>query len=180
MLEPCETHHYRAGHLLPDRSGLDALSFVASGYLRIFATDSHGERWVRYLVQPGKFLASVDTLLRGTPASERVQCITDCTLLTISKQSLNRLADQPALLLRLQEVTIRILTHIARDRSDMLPMNATERYNHFLNHYPGMIDHVPLGDIASFIGIRQQSLSRIRRQQRDQRILREYPALSQS
>ncbi len=168
ILEDAEVKRYRAGeYLSSEGTQAAAFSFVVSGYLRVYATDAHGKKWTRYLAQPGGFMASTDTLLFGHPAEETIECITDCVLTTISIERYEKLKDEPELRIRLQEVIIRILIDIARERSQLLPMNATERYGYFLRKYPGLIENVPLGDIASYIGIRQQSLSRIRRQRRE-------------
>ena len=41
--------------------------------------------------------------------------------------------------------------------------NATERYLSFLEQFPQLVNRVPLSYIASYLGITQQSLSRIRK-----------------
>ena len=48
-------------------------------------------------------------------------------------------------------------THIAR-----LNLSATERYHRMLEEFPNICNRVNLGYIASFLGLTQQSLSRIR------------------
>lgn len=47
--------------------------------------------------------------------------------------------------------------------SEMLEENATERYNHFLRGQGELLQRISLGDLASYLGITQVSLSRIRR-----------------
>ena len=46
--------------------------------------------------------------------------------------------------------------------SEMLEENAKERYNNFVNNYPTLLQRITLGDLASYIGITQVSVSRIR------------------
>jgi len=43
-------------------------------------------------------------------------------------------------------------------------LSAKERYDSFVTHYPQLMQKIPLGMIATYIGITQQSLSRIRKQ----------------
>jgi len=45
---------------------------------------------------------------------------------------------------------------------NQLQLTALERYNLFLEQYPNIEQHVPNYHIASYLGITQQSLSRIR------------------
>jgi CRP-like cAMP-binding protein len=46
--------------------------------------------------------------------------------------------------------------------SEMLEENATERYNNFVEKNNSLLQRISLGDLASYIGITQVSLSRIR------------------
>ncbi|MGG5505856.1 MULTISPECIES: hypothetical protein [unclassified Myroides] len=45
----------------------------------------------------------------------------------------------------------------------LLNLEAKERYLLFLSHYPGLVNRVPMGMLASYLGITSSSLSRIRR-----------------
>lgn len=40
--------------------------------------------------------------------------------------------------------------------------SAKEKYEKLISHYPDIVQRVPLGDIAAYLGITQESLSRIR------------------
>jgi len=48
-------------------------------------------------------------------------------------------------------------------RSPLVSEDATTRYLSFLEKYPMLINRIPLSYIASYLGITQQSLSRIRK-----------------
>ncbi|MDR2920865.1 MAG: hypothetical protein LBV72_16070 [Tannerella sp.] len=45
----------------------------------------------------------------------------------------------------------------------MQTMSAEKRYNDLIQNYPEVIKRAPLGYIASFLGISQETLSRVRR-----------------
>lgn len=47
---------------------------------------------------------------------------------------------------------------------DMILFSAEERYLKLMRSYPDILQNVPLQYIASYIGIKPESLSRIRRQ----------------
>ena len=53
-------------------------------------------------------------------------------------------------------------TKMTRRISEMLEENATERYNLFVKENNQILQRISLGDLASYLGITQQSLSRIR------------------
>ncbi len=47
----------------------------------------------------------------------------------------------------------------------LLNFIAEERYNHLLKEYPDYIQNIPLQYLASFLGIKQETLSRVRQKQ---------------
>jgi DNA-binding Xre family transcriptional regulator len=51
---------------------------------------------------------------------------------------------------------------MTRRISEMLEENATKRYNQFMKENKAIAQRISLGDLASYLGITQQSLSRIR------------------
>lgn len=97
------------------------------------------------------------------PGFEYVETLEETTAYSLSIEELNKLYKsyidianwmrvlQQENFLRLQDI------HISR-----LNLSAKERYEHFINKYPDISNRVNLGYIASFLGITQQSLSRIR------------------
>lgn len=58
----------------------------------------------------------------------------------------------------LSVATVKMMKRI----SEILEDNATERYNQFVNENSTMLQRISLGDLAKYLGITQQSLSRIR------------------
>lgn len=55
------------------------------------------------------------------------------------------------------------LGKLEKRNKDLVVMSAGQRYFYFCREYPNLRDRVPLKYIASFIGIRPASLSRIRK-----------------
>jgi CRP-like cAMP-binding protein len=53
-------------------------------------------------------------------------------------------------------------TRMMRRISEMLEDNARERYNQFVAENSQILQRISLGDLAKYLGITQQSLSRIR------------------
>lgn len=54
------------------------------------------------------------------------------------------------------------LSRITSYYESLRTKDATERYNELINSYPEILQRIPLGHIASYLGITQVSLSRIR------------------
>ena len=67
-----------------------------------------------------------------------------------------------------KDYTIQILQrHLQEDKirlTDMATLTAEDRYRKFLREKPSIIRHVPLSYVASYLGITQRHLSRLRRE----------------
>ena len=53
---------------------------------------------------------------------------------------------------------------LSDQKTFMIGKDATTKYREFMLRYPHILKRVPLGYIASYLGIKQQSLSRLRKQ----------------
>jgi len=52
---------------------------------------------------------------------------------------------------------------LMRQREFLMNRDAASKYRYFIEHYPHILQRVPLGHVASFLDITQQSLSRLRK-----------------
>jgi CRP-like cAMP-binding protein len=96
--------------------------------------------------------------------SEYLSAITDCKLVVFSKQNWK---DLSATIIGWDSIIQKIITKhhgekIAR-RSELVSQDGTERYLDFIEKFPTLVNRVPLSYIASYLGITQSSLSRIRK-----------------
>lgn len=55
-----------------------------------------------------------------------------------------------------------VFGHLMERITSMRFTTAKEKYNHFLKNYPDIYHRIPLGMVASYLGITQETLSRIR------------------
>jgi CRP-like cAMP-binding protein len=102
--------------------------------------------------------------MNRTIANEYIQAITDCELLQISRDDVDIAANEG---ITQKDYTVQILNkrlEINKQRAfDMANLSAEERYNKFVKENPKIMQNVPLGYIASYLGITQRHLSRLRR-----------------
>jgi CRP/FNR family transcriptional regulator, anaerobic regulatory protein len=141
------------------------LYFVSSGFMRLFYYDSNGEEQTTYFCSSNGFVASFSSLINQTKATENVECISDCELLMVSYADIKTLIHKSEVFktfsLVMFEKAISSATHRA---NDLAMLNAEQRYQKMMKQQPDFIQNVPLQYIASYLGIKPQSLSRIRKQ----------------
>jgi CRP-like cAMP-binding protein len=141
------------------------LYFIDSGFMRLFYYDENGEEQTTFLSSQSGFIASFSSLINQTKATENVECITDCELFKISYVDAKKLVEKSENFKNFFLVMFEKSISSASIRAnDLALLNAEQRYQKMIDQQPHFIQNIPLQYIASYLGIKPQSLSRIRKQ----------------
>jgi CRP/FNR family transcriptional regulator, anaerobic regulatory protein len=141
------------------------LYFVSAGFMRLFYADDNGAEATTYFGTPGDFIASFLSFINGAKAKESVACITDCEILRILKTDLTELISKSDNFKQFSLIIFEQAIGAAEKRAnDLATLNAGQRYRKLMEQQPEILQHIPIQYIASFLGIKPESLSRIRRQ----------------
>lgn len=141
------------------------LFFVLDGVLKITATTDKGTEVIHFFVKENKFCTILYSFLGGDTSRESIVAGVDTELIVFSKQELELVYKQlPYLEGLIQHITQQTLLEKIKVRNSYMGEDATTRYLKFITHQPDLMLRLPLSDIASYLGITQQSLSRIRRE----------------
>lgn len=139
---------------------LKQVGFVLDGILRICYYNNKGEEITKIFLEENHLLFN----LKEVPSTEYIQAATDCQLLVFSNadwiEISNTIIDWESII---QKITNKSLAQKLERVSPLIAQDATTRYLEFLEKYPSLVNRIPLSYIASYIGITQQSLSRIRK-----------------
>jgi CRP-like cAMP-binding protein len=142
--------------------------FLTEGIMRICYYNNKGDEITKYFFDENHFIADLNSLNLGIPAAEYIQAVTDCTYITLSKSTLEELS---MTIIGWDAIVAKITAKGMLDKvnriSPMMADDAKERYLKFLTNFPALANRIPLSYLASYLGITQSSLSRIRRQIRD-------------
>jgi len=138
-------------------------NFIVSGFMRNFHLDEDNNEITTDLNDGPRFFTSYFHFMNRTVSNENLHCITDCALLRISRDDVDATAERS---FTQKDYTIRILQeHLQKDKeriTDMANLTAEARYAKFVKANPNIVRHVPLKYIASYLGITQRHLSRLR------------------
>jgi CRP-like cAMP-binding protein len=141
------------------------LYFINSGFMRLFYYDDNGEEQTTFLCSETGFIASFSSLINQTKATENVECITDCELLKISYVAAKQLVEKSEIFKNFFLVMFeKSISSATLRANDLATLNAEQRYQKMIAQQPNFIQNIPLQYIASYLGIKPQSLSRIRKQ----------------
>jgi CRP-like cAMP-binding protein len=140
------------------------VGFVLEGVFRICYYSNKGQEITRNFVDEHHLLADPRGLEYGIASPEYVQAVTDCRLLVFTKQDWDELAQTiVGWSDMVHKMTSRHLVEKLARISPMVAQDATTRYQEFMANYPRLANRIPLSYLASFLGITQSSLSRIRK-----------------
>jgi CRP-like cAMP-binding protein len=93
-----------------------------------------------------------------------LQAVTNCELLVFSRKDWDEILNSIVGWDKIADKMYRkCLIETIEKRSPLVSEDATTRYLLFLKKFPALANRVPLSYIASYLGITQQSFSRIRR-----------------
>jgi len=138
--------------------------FLTEGILRISYYNNKGDDITKYFIDENNMVVDIMSYNQGIPSSAYIQCITDCKYIAFSKEALNELSmtiiPWDAIM---SKIIAKALAEKVNKISPMMTQDATERYNNFFTKFPGMANRIPLSYLASYLGITQSSLSRIRK-----------------
>lgn len=138
--------------------------FLESGALRGFyhLNDREVTHWFGF---ENTFVSSFHSYMTEQPSIENIQFLEDSTLWAINKKELTGLFDEHHEIERL----VRIIYEQYYMRLEERYVNAqfktaAELYADLIERSPHILQRVPLGYISSYLGITQETLSRIRKQ----------------
>ena len=121
-----------------------------------------GKETTLYFGMEGDIVASIYSYYRGEPSVITIEACCDSVIMKISKQDIDKLIHESVEFANWSlNVTLQQLYGIERKRT-VIVGNAYERYNSFVKKRAALLQKVPLRIIASYLGITQQSLSRLR------------------
>ena len=141
------------------------LYFVSTGFMRLFYYDENGDEQTTHICSPNAFIASFLCFINQISATENVECITDCDILRITNTNLKKLIDESDNFKKFSLIIFeQAISSTALRANDLATLNAEQRYKKLLSQHPQLIKHIPIQYIASYLGMKPESLSRIRRQ----------------
>jgi CRP-like cAMP-binding protein len=137
--------------------------FVKQGSLRSFCVDKEGKEHTLQFAIKDWWISDFMAIYNNEPASLTVECISDSAVIEFNAQKLNEIYLQFPEFEPFQRKNLeRHVVSLHKRILNQLQLTALERYNLFLEQYPNIEQHVPNYHIASYLGITQQSLSRLR------------------
>ncbi|MFD1188724.1 Crp/Fnr family transcriptional regulator [Pontibacter rugosus] len=139
------------------------VGFIVEGVIRGCYYNNKGEEITRCFVSENSLVVDYVNFEANTPSSEYLQASTACKLIVFSKQNWEELSHTIVGWDNIKNKMVQICMFQKSRKGPVISQDATTRYLEFMKNFPSLSNRVPLTYIASYLGVTQQSLSRIRK-----------------
>jgi len=154
----------RRGFVLHQGDVCRHFTFVVSGCLKMYAIDPSGKEYNLEFAAENEWVSDLSSFYSEKPAGVYIEAIEPTVVLQITRQNLIYLySNYPKF-----NSTFRIIIehkYIELQNRVLQNISATaeERYMYFLNQFPALASRLPNTQIASYLGITSEFLSKIRK-----------------
>jgi CRP-like cAMP-binding protein len=151
-------------HLLVKGEVCEGIYIIEKGCCRTYFIKRDREITTSFRVE-NNYISSSKSYLTQSPSEEYIQALEDTTCYFMSHKSIHNLLDKfPEFNIFVRKIyEVLFLSELSLLNS-IRTLSALERYDLFMKESPKMLQRVSLGHLASFLGMSQETLSRMRRQ----------------
>jgi CRP-like cAMP-binding protein len=150
-------------HFLSEGQVCRSLAIISAGLVRYYINDD-GNDGTYYFGREGDFVCDYESFLPQEPSNKNIQALEDTSLYIVSHDGLQQIYNELKEGERLGRLGIEhIFVNVLQQLSSFYRDSPEVRYQRFLNTYADISQRVPQYYIASYVGIKPQSLSRIRK-----------------
>lgn len=136
--------------------------FILKGATRQFSVDEQGDEHILQLAIENWWITDRDSYMNGIPSKYFIEAWEDTELLLMPREQLDTLLEIQAIKAMFWQMSEN--NHIASQKrvDDTISLPAIKRYENFERLYPQIVQRFPAHQIASYLGIARETLSRAR------------------
>ena len=143
----------------------DEYYIVESGLIRTYVYDYDGNEITTDFKGNNEVVIDVASIFPRVPSQEYIQCLTDCTLYRITYDDFQELFHQIPAMREWGRAWMSFELYQSKKRAtEIITEPAAKRYLQLIKEKPQIIQQAPLKYIATYLGITDTSLSRIRKE----------------
>jgi CRP-like cAMP-binding protein len=138
-------------------------AFVVDGALKSFTVDEEGKEHILSFAIPDWWISDMYSLLSQKPGILNIEAIADAEVMVLSRENQQKLYREVPKFERFFRILVENSLVANQQRViDNLSASAEDRYLRFIKKYPSIPSCVPQHNIASYLGITPEFLSKIR------------------
>ena len=142
---------------------VDKIFFVTGGCLRSYCIDKNGKEHTLHFAIKNNWISDYIAIHGDESATLTIECLTESNIIEFNAKKINGMLARFPELEPFQRGNLeRLFVSLQKRILNQLQLSAAERYDLFLEQYGEVARNIPNYHIASYLGITQESLSRIR------------------
>jgi len=142
----------------------ESVAFVVSGCLRSYTIDDNGFEHILQFAPPDWWITDMFSFISQKPGNIYIDAIDDSNVYLLSrKDQIDIFEKIPAFEKYFRIITENSLIASRKRVMDGLSLTASDRYEDFCQRYPTLIECLPQKQIAAYIGVTPEFLSKMRR-----------------
>jgi CRP-like cAMP-binding protein len=158
-----ETTYKKGDFFLADGQICKQVGFVTKGLLRYYINHD-GEDKTYDFAQENNFVCNYESFIPQTPSTKNIKALEDCEILQISYDDLQLFYKSISQAERFGRLVIeQVFIQTLQDLSSFYTDTPELRYEKMLRKHPDLLQRMSQYHIASYVGVKPQSLSRIRK-----------------
>lgn len=138
----------------------NGITFINTGSLRLYSKAEDNELTINFFTE-NTWVADLESLLTQQPSANYIEAFEDTGTATIGLKDLHRLMDTYPVFCMLNALLANLsisTMHLASIKTK----NPDERYHELLTTHPDWLNRFPQNQIASYLGMAPETLSRVR------------------
>lgn len=140
----------------------NSIMFIVKGSMRAYFTKDDGLEVNILLRKENEFITDFESFLTQQPAKYCLEALEDCDLIVFSRVGYELLSSSPYWNNVFRIIAEGNYISARRRAEDLLFLSPKQRYLKVLKEDKDLLQRFSLKHIAAYIGVRQQSLSRMR------------------
>lgn len=138
--------------------------FVVKGCLKAYHIDDKGNRHIMQFAIENWWIGDFDAFYNQAASKFYIEAIEDAQLLSINYDSLQKIYEEAPIFERYFRILV-TKAFISQQKRILSAQekNTQERYIEFCTSYPNIENRVPNYDIANYLGVTPENLSRVRK-----------------
>jgi CRP-like cAMP-binding protein len=157
-----EVHISKKTSIIKPGENTDSVYFIIKGLVRIYYVKEQKEI-TNWFITENRFFAPVYHLFTGQPNPNFYEALEETIAITTPYRDMEKLYRKYHSLEHIGRKLIELYyADFLKQSYDLMFLSAEERYTTFIKKSPELVNRIPLRFIASFLGITQETLSRLR------------------
>ena len=149
-------------YILKGGQTCDCARFIAKGIIRSYYIKGDRQVTSRFMGE-GYIATSWISFYTQRPGNEYMQAVEDTLIISVSYHDIQKLYSEFPIFNTVVRKHLEYIFFLAEQRTQMLrKQTAEEKYQFFIKNHPTLIQRVPLRHITSYLGMNEETLSRVR------------------